>query len=118
MNDQKKYDLRDLCKFIWDMEKVNDLFNLKNKRVPVWQMVRMRVFYSLAICMDVYQNPHPFKRGLPWVFTYISGVVLNTFSNVFKIKKLITAKTLILEHPRSISHAGKIIDIYNFEFYL
>jgi hypothetical protein len=116
MPDNNKLDLEGLCAFIWQLEKVNELLALKRLGAPCWPMVRMRVFYSLAVCMNLYKNPHPFKHGVVWILKYIGGVVINTGINFVKINKLLTAEILIFEHPRTKKHKGQLIDIYSYYF--
>jgi len=114
MSNNSKYDLSDLCSFIWRLEKSQNLLSANLLRIPYWPMVRMRAFYSLAICMGLYKNPHPFERDVRWLLKYVGGVVSNALSNIFKFKKLSTANILILEHPRTKKYQNNFIDIYSY----
>mgnify|MGYP001087615177 CR=1 FL=1 len=96
-----KISVNNLCNTIWELEVKYDLFNQKRFGVPFWNMVRMRVYYSLAKRLGVFGEPHPFKRGFRWKISFLIGVVLGSFKNLMRIFDLISADVIVFEHIRT-----------------
>lgn len=108
-----KSNVKKLCNYIWSLEKEHQIFTDKAYGCA-WHMVRMKVYYLIAMELDVFTNPHPYKRNLFWKLKYMAGALINSVYSFFLLFFSLNSNVIIVEHPRTKDYNGKKIDIYSY----
>lgn len=80
-----KYEICELNRKIIDIEKKNDLYNIKIKNIYIWDIVRYEVAQKIAINNSIYNEPHNYKNK-----TINLSIILEDIINI--IKGIIKAK--------------------------
>lgn len=107
MNETKK-----LCEIIWEIESKHNLLDLEILNAKLWILSRLRIYYAASMSRGIFSKPHnndPTKTHIDPIGT------TKRLLNALRSKPFITSnskRTLILEHPRSITHNSLSIDPY------
>ena len=108
---KKPTDVKELCEFIWYLEKKYDLLDLEIQGVKSWQAYRIEIYYQIGQLSGVFEKE--LKRGMSKIekFKSLRDLIFNSiFKNPFKNLKKVDY--LIFSHPRSKVVDNKPIDIY------
>ena len=101
--------IKELCEFIWYLEKKYDLLDFEIDNVKIWQYVRMKLYYKLAEASEVLAQPHTKLTKfdeLKYLFSYIKHSLI---SNYYTLQK---RDIVIFSHPRVVKVDDEYIDIY------
>lgn len=101
--------VKDLCEFIWEIEKKYQLNSQKINGIYFWPIVRMNVYYLLSQKLSLFEEPHPSLNS--------NSKKINDFLKILfrYLKKRIILKTykqynfIIFPHSRKVGG----IDIYS-----
>jgi hypothetical protein len=99
--------VKDLCSYLERIEDDFSLFERTIDGVSCWQIIRMDVYYTLAQKLNILEKPH--------AQNFANRSYTNLFNGLLKYNPFFASKpvhTVILEHKRSISNNGRIVDIY------
>lgn len=95
-------------------------YNLSSQKVcglPFWQMARMKVYYALAQQLNIFGEPHPYKKGLKWKLIFLVGILYEGVKNIFKLVSLFRAEEIVFEHTRTKKiNNDQLVDIYSYYY--
>ena len=80
--------IKELCKFIWYLEKKYNLLDFEVDGVKVWQFMRMNIYYDLAKKLKILDEPHLILTKIDKI-KYMFKYIYNTIAyNPFYVKDI------------------------------
>lgn len=105
----KSLEIKDLCESVWTVEKKHALLSFEIDGVPIWQCMRMNLYYEIARMTGVLADAHPeMKDSLGnKIKRYLDGFF---FKNPFLDRSV--AEVIVIDHVRKVKVDGVYADIY------
>ncbi|UOR11316.1 hypothetical protein [Halobacillus amylolyticus] len=114
-NKTRTWTIKQICEYLWEFERENNLLDLEIQGVLIWQAIRFEVYSTITEKTAIYNRAH--------------STIDRSIRNLIKLPKLIlnavtrnpfigdyTKEFLIYDHSRKITVDGKNIDIYTHYF--
>ena len=112
MSTQKINNIKELCEYIWYLEKKYDLFNLEIAGVHPWAAYRMDIYYELGKIFDVFDKNHSMKLSKKEKLINLCKISYHYLKNLNNYND--NAEVLIFSHNRSKLINNQYIDPYTY----
>jgi len=101
--------IKELCGFLWEIEKEYDLLDWETKGIHYWEINRVKIYYELATKLGIMDSPIKLRSRKKSKISTIQKILKNIINfPFFSTKK----ETLVFTHPRSKFVDNRYIDIY------
>lgn len=108
-------DIKSLCELMWNIEEKFDLLNFYIDGIPVWQCLRMKIYYELAEKAGVFTEAHRMPNDTKLKIEQTFNMVKNSIrDNAITIKNC-KCDYIFFDHQRKVLVDGKYVDIYTDE---